>query len=62
MQLEPNEAITTLGKKHIDKIAMQLYSLPKDKIKTAITCIKMVLKICAFAPKELYDVLMSIIL
>jgi len=60
-QLEPIEAITTAGKDVIYKLAIQLYSLPSDKIKTAISCIKIVLKICVFAPKEIYDVLRLLI-
>lgn len=56
-QLEPAEAVATVGKKYIDKMAKQLYSLPVGKIETAIASIKVVLKICAFAPKEIYDLL-----
>ena len=61
-QLEPAEAVATVGKKYIDKLAKQLYSLPIDKIKTAIACIKVVLRICAFAPKEIYDILKTLIM
>lgn len=61
-QLEPAEAVATVGKKYIDKLATQLYALPVDKIKTAIACIKIVLKICAFAPKEMYDVLTTLLM
>lgn len=56
-QLEPAEAVATVGKKYIDKLAINLYSLPVDKIKTAIACIHIIIKICAFAPKEMYDLL-----
>lgn len=56
-QLEPAEAITTVGKKYIDKLATQLYSLPVEKLTTAIASIKIVIQICAFAPREIYDLL-----
>lgn len=61
-QLEPTEAIATTGKTVIDKLATELYSLPINKIKTAIACIQIVLKVCAFAPKEMYEVLRLLIL
>lgn len=60
-QLEPSEAIKTVGKITLDKIATQLYLLPVNKIKTAVACINIVLRICAFAPKEMYDVLKLLI-
>jgi len=56
-QLEPAEAVATVGKKYIDKLATQLYSLPVDKVKAAIACIKIIIRICAFAPQEIYDLL-----
>lgn len=56
-QLDPEEAVATVGRKYIDKLATQVYSLPIDKIKTAIECIKIIIKICAFAPKQMYELL-----
>lgn len=56
-QLVPEEAIATVGKKYIDSIAVKLYSLPKQSIKTAILCINIVLKLCSFAPSEVYEIL-----
>lgn len=61
-QLEPAETVATVGKKYMDKLAAQLYALPVDKIKTAISCIKIVVQICTFAPKEMYDVLKSLLM
>ncbi len=60
-QLEPAEAVATVGKMYVDKLATELYSLPVDKIKTAIECIKIIMKICAFAPKQMYELLKILI-
>ena len=56
-QLEPIEAMATVGQNTINSMALQLYSLPVETIKTATACIDVVLRICKFAPKELYNVL-----
>jgi hypothetical protein len=60
-RLEPAEAVATVGKNYIDNMAIQLYSLPVDRIKIAKECIKMIIEICMFAPNEIYNLLRSLV-
>lgn len=56
-QLAPAEALGTMGRKHMEQIGNELYSLPKENVKIALSAIQVVLKVCSYAPHRLAELI-----